>query len=122
MKNRTTSFKAIVWLLSIAMLLVWLMSMSFVTYTQAENYRRQMLAAGSGYASQVVNRPYLRDYVYSRHLNEQLQPDVDKIIELRMMDAIGWLGGDMSRREYLLPGQKVPADAAVIIDDKDGKE
>ena len=122
MKNKTTSFKAIAWLLSIAMLLVWLMSMSFVTYTQAENYRRQMLAAGSGYASQVVNRPYLRNYVYNRHLNEQLQPDVDKIIELRMMDAIGWLGGDMSRREYLLPGQKVPADAAVIIYDRDGKE
>ena len=120
--EKRTSFRSIAWLLSIAMLLVWLMSMSFITYTQAEKYRQQMLEVGTSYAGQFTDWPHLRVYVDSRHPDYQTRPDAHKIIELRMMDAIGSLSGDMSRREYLLPGQKVPADTAVIVYDSDGNE
>ena len=115
--KKKTSFRSIAWLLSIAMLLVWLMSMSFITYTQAEKYRQQMLEVGTSYAGRFTDYPIL-----PRYQDYQLRPDAYEDIEHLLMSVIGDFSGDMSRREYLLPGQKVPADTAVIVYDSDGKE
>lgn len=117
MKNNKTSFKSIAWLLSIAMLLAWLAGMGFITYKQAEKYRQQMLKVGTSYAGQFVDHPILPCYQ-----DFQLRPDAYEDIEHLLMSVIGDFSGDMSHREYLLPGQKVPADTAVIVYDSDGNE
>ena len=122
MKNKKTSFRSIAWLASVTLLLAWLAGMSFATYTQADSYFRQITAVGKEYAARFTEWRYLECYVDSRHPQYQELPNAQNIIELRMMDAIGYLAGDMSQREYLLTGQKVPADASVIVYDRNGQE
>lgn len=117
MKTKRTSFCSVAWLLSIAMLLVWLAGMGFITYTQAEKYRQQMLEVGTSYAGRFTDYPIL-----PRYQDYQLRPDAYEDIEHLLMSVIGDFSGDMSHREYLLPGQKVPADTAVIVYDSDGNE
>jgi len=122
MKTKRTSFRSIAWLLSISMLLVWLAGMGFATYRDAERYNRLLKQAGMQYVDKFANRREFQSVLDDGPTDGPMREKDRVLLELRMKKTIGWFSGDLSRDDFLIPGQEVPVSTSIIVFDADYEE
>lgn len=122
MKTKRTSFRSVAWLLSIAMLLVWLAGMGFITIWNAEEYQSMLTSAGYQYVSRFVNSFEIQSVLNSIPTDGPMTEKNREAMERVMKWRIGWMSGDLSDDDLLIPGQEVPASASIIVYDAAGEE
>ena len=122
MKNKKTSFKSIAWLLSLSMLLAWLAGMGFITIWNAEKYQSMLTSAGYQYVSRFANSYEIQSALNSIPTDGPMTEKNREAMERVMKWRIGWMSGDLSGDDLLIPGQEVPASASIIVYDAAGEE
>jgi signal transduction histidine kinase len=119
MKNKKTSFKSIAWLLSIAMLLLWLVTMIALSVHQTVVYEDILYNAGLSYAREFARFGELKGLVDLRDVKKES-------VREEWMESVAMFSGDQSDNTVVLYGwmsnKKIPANAAVIVYDGEGQE